>query len=90
MTANCIRGVNVVALGCTPPPRADLLDNLLRSAHTTCILEMLRASARGSGPGCLPDGRGTGFCALRPKFDDGVEELVDLHPPPVVRADRPR
>ena len=29
------------------------------------ILDLPRASALGSGPGCLPDGRGTGFCALR-------------------------
>lgn len=29
------------------------------------ILEMSPASAGESGPGCLPDGRGAGFCAVR-------------------------
>ena len=37
----------------------------------------LRASARGSGPGCLPDGRGTGFCASGAKFDRRLDDRVD-------------
>jgi hypothetical protein len=53
------------------------------------ILLMLRASARGSGPGCLPDGRGTGFCALRPKFDDVPQDRIDEPPPRWARTHSP-
>lgn len=36
----------------------------LRVSRSWRMLVLPRVSTRGSGPGCLPVGRGTGFCAL--------------------------
>ena len=42
---------------------------------------VLTASAVGSGPGCQPFGWGAGFCALRPQFDDTLDDVLhDWHP----------
>ncbi len=62
----------------------------LRIAHPWPILNPPRVSTRGSGPGCLPDGRGTGFCALRAKFDNFPQDRVNQLPPGWACADRPR
>jgi len=61
----------------------------LRCVRGRRIIDVPRVSTRGSGPGCLPDGRGTGFCALRPKFDHVEKNRLDQLSPGRAGADGP-
>ena len=61
----------------------------LRIAHPWRILVLPRASALGSGPGCPPFGGGAGFCALRPKVCDVVDERLDHWQPPTTSSVSP-
>ena len=58
----------------------------LRIALPGRIMVVPRASALGSGPGCPPFGGGAGFCALRPKFCDVVDERFDQWQPPTTSS----
>jgi hypothetical protein len=54
------------------------------------ILLVPQVSASGSGPGCLPDGRGTGFCASGPGFEDELKYRLNPCDPRAARPGGPR